>query len=75
MIQNYLIRREMAKKISAADRGSAAVSSQFHIVLHKSYCYAKFQGCKSYLDRDQATYFLQKKSLSFWKIKSVKCKN
>ncbi len=43
MISKRLIRREMGKNISAEDRGSAAVSSQFLIVHFKCNCHAKSQ--------------------------------
>ena len=42
MIENCLIWRKKAKKNFGGSGGSAAVSSQFHIVLHKSNWCAKF---------------------------------
>ena len=47
MIENYLLWREKAKKfrwetaVFGGSSGSAAISSLFHIVLHKSNCCAE----------------------------------
>ena len=56
MIKNYILWRERAKKKFGGSGGSATVSSQFHIVHHKSNCCAEFKSCNSFMGWDNARF-------------------